>query len=293
MGAARLTLAALLLAAGCRPAPHTIVLAASSSVSDAGLLDSLVARFRRERPGIAVRTLVGGSGRLLEGAGRGESDVLLVQAPEAEVRFIRRRPSAERTPLMYNDFLLVGPPEDPAGIAGLHDPRIALARISEAGATFVSRGDGSGTHEREAALWREAGITPDGAWYVAADGGQGTALGLADRRRAYALTDRATFAALEAGIELRPLVQGHVSLVNLYSVILPGGSRHAADAAVFAGWLTSVEGRRAIADYRHDRAGFPLFAPLVVGRSLPFSGHEDGSAGREPATAPQVTPAVP
>jgi len=293
VGPARLTLAALLCCIpACRAAPGSLILGASSSVSDSGLLDSLVAGYRRAHPGARVRTVVAGSGPLLDLARRGSADVLLVQAPEAEERYLRETPAAERIPFMYNEYLLVGPADDPAGIAGLRDPLRALDRIERTQARFVSRGVGSGTHEREAALWREAGIEPRGDWYMEADEDQAVTLRLAGRRRAYTLTDRATFARLEPELALEPLVRGQVSLLNLYSVIVPGGSGRAA-AVEFARWLTSLPGRRTIAGFGQDHAGFPLFAPVLVGRSLPFPVGMEEDSSAEDSTSSGVTGPAP
>lgn len=275
MGAARLTFAAILpaaLVAGCGEPPPSLVLAATTSTYDSGLLEHLVSRFESVRPEARVRTIVVGSGEALELGRRGDADVLLVHAPAAEDRFLRDGHATERVPVMYNGFVIVGPPEDPAGIAGLADPRVALARIRERSAAFVSRGDSSGTHERELALWREAGIELRGEGYVEAGEGQAITLQIADERRAYTLTDRATFAVFERLVDLVPLAEGHSSLVNLYSVIVPVRSGHPGEAATFADWLTSAAGRMAIAEFRRDASGTPLFSPLLVGQELPIPG---------------------
>lgn len=281
MGASRLTIATILLTAallaGCGERPSSLVLAATTSTYDTGLLEHLVSRFESGRPDARVRTIVVGSGEALELGRTGDADVLLVHAPAAEDRFLSEGHATERTPIMYNGFVIVGPPEDPAGIAGLADPRLALARIRARSAAFVSRGDSSGTHERELGLWREAEIEPGGEWYVEAGEGQATTLQVADERRAYTLTDRATFAVFERLVDLAPLVEGHASLVNLYSVIVPARSRHPDEAAAFADWLTSAAGRAVIAEFPKDESGIPLFSPLLVGQELPIPGllHED------------------
>lgn len=260
---ARLLLPVLLFGAGaCGDATPALILAATTSTYDSGLLDSLVSRFRRETPGLVVRTIVVGSGEALELARRGDADVILVHAPRAERRFVADGHAAERVPVMFNDFLLVGPPADPAGVSGILEPARALARIAEAGETFVSRGDSSGTHEREIAFWAEAGITPRGAWYVESGQGQGTTLQIASERRAYALADRATFDVLRDILDLVPVVEGDASLMNVYSVIIPVAAAHPDEATVLASWLTSESGRRAIADFRLPGAADPLFTPM-------------------------------
>jgi tungstate transport system substrate-binding protein len=171
---------------------------------------------------------------------------------------------------MYNDFMLVGPPEDPAGIRGLREATLALDAIATAAAEFVSRGDGSGTHERERELWDAAGISPSGDWYLESGQGQGTSLQLTSERRAYTLVDRATFTTLRRLLRLEPLVQGDPALVNLYSLIRVSRAAHSSSAGVLVDWLTSEEGRLAIASFGSDPEGIPLFIPLVVGQTLPI-----------------------
>ncbi len=245
------------------------MLGATTSTYDSGLLDSLIARFWSARPGYQVRPIVVGSGQALELGRRGDVDVLLVHAPQAEDRFMADGHGVDRVPLMYNDFVLAGPPEDPAAVRGMSEATRALAAIAAINAEFVSRGDGSGTHEREAGLWEAAGISPAGDWYVVSGQGQGTSLQLAGELGAYTLVDRATFTMLRPLLRLEPLLQGDPALVNLYSVIVASRAAHPAAARVFADWLTSEEGRLAIASFGSDAEGVPLFTPLVVGRTLP------------------------
>jgi len=251
--------------AACGDAPPSLVLAATTSTYDSGLLDSLVTRFQRDTPGLVVRTVVAGSGQALELGRRGDADVLLVHAPAAEKHFIAAGYATRRTAVMENDFMLVGPPTDPAAVSGTGEPAEALRRIAEAEASFVSRGDSSGTHERELALWAEAGVTPREPWYVEAGQGQGTTLQIASERRAYALVDRATFEVLSQVVDLVPMVEGGPSLLNVYSVIIPTASAHPEEAVLLAHWLTSEKGRQAITDFRLPGAAEPLFKPFVPG----------------------------
>jgi len=271
-----------------------LILAATTSTYDSGLLDSLLAAFSREHPDIRVRTVVTGSGQALELGRRGDADVLLVHAPAAETRFVRAGYAAERVPVMENDFLILGPAADPAGIRGLTDPPGALARIAAHEATFLSRGDSSGTHERELAIWALAGVRPAPRWYLESGQGQGTTLQIASERRAYTMSDRATFGVLEGIVDLVPLVQGHASLVNRYSAILPTASAHPAEASTLIRWLTSEPGRRAIADFRRDRAGVPLFSPVVSAAPDPEPGDtpraDTDPAATQDAPPPTVTP---
>ncbi len=280
-------LAALVLVAagvgGCgRAGEGGLVLAATTSTHDSGLLDTLVARFEATRPDLRVRTIVVGSGEALELGRRGDADVLLVHAPPAEERFMRDGHGLSRAPVMFNDYVIVGPGDDPAGIRGLGHPATALKRIAERRARFVSRGDSSGTHVREMELWTAAGAAPAGEWYLESGQGQGTSLHVASERRGYALTDRATYSQLRSLVRLDVLVEGDPALLNLYSVILPARSARPAAAAAFADWLTSSAGRNAIAAFR-TAAGEPLFTPLLVGAELPIPApHADGDTASPP-----------
>ena len=244
---------------GCDTQP-SLVLAATTSTYDSGLLESLVGEFETAHPDLAVRTVVVGSGEALELGRRGDVDVLIVHAPAAEARFVDEGHSIRRHPLMSNDFVLVGPPEDPAGVAGLA-PAAAFARIARSGATFVSRGDSSGTHERELAIWRDAGVTPSRPWHLETGQGQGTSLQVANEREAYFLTDSATFDVLSGIVDLVPLVSGGADLRNEYSVIVPARAANPAAAALLADWMLSDVGRGAISGFRSRATGRPLFTP--------------------------------
>ncbi len=277
----RSRLAALLLGlvplAGCDADRASVVLAATTSTYDSGLLERLVRAYQEAHPERRIRTVVVGSGEALELGRRGDADVLLVHAPEAENRFVEAGHALERTPVMYNGFVIVGPAEDPVGIRDLADPSDALRRVAAARASFVSRGDGSGTHERELALWREAGVSPDGPWYIESGQGQGTSLQLASERRAYTLTDEATFRVLARLLDLAPLVEGDGSLLNLYSALVTRAGRRPREGAAFVEWLTSEAGRAVIATFGVGEGGAPLFTPLLVGTRLPIPAPHGGS----------------
>ncbi len=277
MDSSRIARSALVIALGCAAAGagcgsrrDAVVLAATTSAYDPGLLDSLVTRFQTGHPLLKVRSVVVGSGQALELGRRGDADVLLVHSPEAEERFMADGHGVDRVPVMYNDFLLVGPAADPARVRGVAEVGGAFAMIAEAGARFVSRGDDSGTHAREMAVWRDVGISPEGDWYLVSGQGQGTSLQLASERDAYTLVDRATFAVLRPHLRLQPVVQGDPFLVNLYSVIRTRRARDPDRAGVFADWLTSEEARLLIASFGADEGGYPLYTPLVVGATLPI-----------------------
>jgi tungstate transport system substrate-binding protein len=258
--------AAALAAAGCSapPAPGGLTLATTTSTQDSGLLDALLPRFR-EQTGIDVRAVAVGTGQALELGRRGDADVLLVHDPAGEQRFVDEGFGVGRRPVMWNDFVLVGPPADPAGVKGLASAAGAFARIARAGAPFVSRGDESGTHVKERAVWRRAGIEPGGAWYVRAGAGMGQVLRMADEKRAYTLADRGTFLALRPGLDLAILCQGDPLLVNPYSVILVNPAKHShvrAEAArKFADFLLAPPTQRLIGDFGKDHFGQPLFFP--------------------------------
>src|SRR5688572_30515060 len=187
-----LALAALVPPAGAQA--RAVILSTTTSTLDSGLLEVLVPLVERQT-GLTVKTIAVGTGQALALAARGEADVTLAHAPALEKKYVAEGKLLNRRLVMSNDFVIVGPPADPAGIKGRRSAAEALARIAAAGARFVSRGDNSGTHLLEQNLWAAAAVTPGGAWYIEAGQGMGATLGLAADRRAYALTDRATFLA--------------------------------------------------------------------------------------------------
>lgn len=247
---------------GCTRPAESITLATTTSVQDSGLLDVLVPRFQ-ERTGIVVKVVAVGSGQALELGRRGDADVLLTHTPSAEKTFIAEGYGTERKPVMYNDFVLVGPHADPAAVRQARSIVGAFAQIAEGQHLFVSRGDASGTHDKELSIWRAAAITPQGPWYLQAGSGMAHALRLASEKRAYTLTDRGTFLSLEHALELAVLSQGDPLLKNEYAVILVDGSRHPhvrADAAGrFADFLLSPEIQAIIGRFGVETHGRPLF----------------------------------
>src|SRR5438046_5210407 len=221
-----LALAAGLVAAPCRPLPplsaqsREVLLATTTSTRDAGLLDSLLPVFERQT-GYRVKVIAVGSGQALAMGRRGDADVVLSHAPEAERVLVDSGYFVRRRLVMHNEFLVVGPAADPAGLRGLSDAVAALRRLVERRAPFVSRGDQSGTHQREQLLWKRTGIAPptrDG-WYVESGQGMGATLQLADEKRAYTLTDRATYLAWRDKLQLVPMVEGDSLLYNVYHVL--------------------------------------------------------------------------
>ena len=246
--------------------PPAVLVATTTSTANTGLLDTLFAAFENET-GIRVRYIAVGTGAALRLGMNGDADVVLAHDPDAEEAFVRAGYGTARVPLMANDFVLLGPPSDPAGAASAPTAADAFRRIAERQARFVSRGDSSGTHMKEAGLWRQAGISPSGRWYVDAGQGMGACLVLAAESRAYVLSDRATFHARGDSLQLRILHEGDPALSNPYSVIAvsperrPGGS--AVGARRLIAWLTSEDGQHRIAAFRSN--GHVLFLPNADG----------------------------
>lgn len=271
----RRTVFAGLLLAAYRPAraeaAGTVVLASTTSVENSGLLAAILPQFTAQT-GIAVRVLALGTGQALAVTARGDADLLLVHDPEAEQRFMDEGHGAERHEVAWNDFVIIGPAEDPARVAGGHDAAAALLQIDRARAPFVSRGDNSGTHAQERRLWRAAGLDPmqsgpmrpGAGWYRDIGGGMGAALNAASAMGAYTLSDRGTWLAFNNKGSLRIVVEGGSALLNRYSVIVPTPAGHRPEgrepARRLAQWLTSTDGRTAIGAY--TLAGQRLFHPV-------------------------------
>lgn len=244
----------------------TVILSTTTSTQDSGLLDVLVPMFERQT-GFTVKTISVGTGQALALAARGEADVTLAHAPALERTYVAEGKMRNRRLVMYNDFLVVGPETDPAKIRGERRVAEALRRIAAAPARFVSRGDRSGTHSLELALWKQAGIEPAGAWYIESGQGMGATLGIANDRRGYTLTDRATLLAFRRRIQLQPMVEGDRALLNVYSVMEvnpANGSRvNAAGGKAFADFMVSPAAQQVIGSFGADRFGQPLFVPVA------------------------------
>jgi tungstate transport system substrate-binding protein len=261
-------LACLLAVAACARsalAQRFITVASTTSTEQSGLFRHLLPRFQL-KTGIEVRVVALGTGQALDLARRGDADVVLVHARAAEEQFLEQGHGVQRFPVMYNDFVIIGPRADPAGIAGGRDTLEALRKIKAAAAPFVSRGDRSGTHIAELDLWSMAGIAINrekGPWYRETGQGMGPALNTASSMNAYLLSDRATWLAFRNRGELAILVEGDRRLMNQYGVMLVNPARHPSvkrgDAQAFIDWLVSAEGQAAIAAYRIG--GEQLFFP--------------------------------
>jgi tungstate transport system substrate-binding protein len=257
-------LALALLSAG-PAAAEFIIVQSTTSTQNSGLLDHILPRFTA-KTGIEVRVVAVGTGQAIKNARNGDGDVLLVHAKSAEEAFVREGFGIKRHDLMYNDFVVVGPSSDPAGIGGLSDAPKALARIALTKTPFASRGDDSGTHKKERQLWSLAGLVPwktRAKWYRETGSGMGATLNVAVAMGAYALTDRATWIAFANKGRHRVLVEGDRRLFNQYGVILVNPAKHprvkAKEGKALINWLLSEEGQMAIAGFRV--AGRQLFFP--------------------------------
>jgi tungstate transport system substrate-binding protein len=245
-------------------AGQPVILSTTTSTQDSGLLDVLVPFFEKNT-GTRVKTVSVGTGQALALAARGEADVCLVHAPDSEKKYVADGLLLNRRLVMHNDYIVVGPTEDPAKIKGLASAADALKRIAEAKAAFVSRGDNSGTHQLEKKLWKEAKLEPAGAWYLQAGQGMGATLGIASEKRAYALTDRGTFLAFQKRVQLVNLVEKDRVLLNIYSVLEANATKfprvNAAGGKAFADFMLSKEVQDIIRIFGVDTYGEPLFFP--------------------------------
>lgn len=241
-----------------------IILSTTTSTQDSGLLDLLVPMFEK-KTGYTVKTISVGTGQALALGAKGEADVCLVHAPDSEKKYVADGLLLNRRLVMHNDFIIVGPGEDPAKIKGLASAMDALKRIAEAKATFVSRGDNSGTHQLEKKLWGEAKIQPAGSWYLQAGQGMGATLTIASEKRAYTVTDRGTFLAFQKRVQLVNLVEKDRMLLNIYSVLEPNAAKfprvNAAGGKAFADFMLSKETQELIKTFGVDKYGEPLFFP--------------------------------
>jgi tungstate transport system substrate-binding protein len=260
---------AMMLLLGTTPVQaqeKTIILATTTSTQDSGLLDVLIPVFEK-KTGYFVKTIAVGSGQAMTMGQKGEADVLLVHSPAAEKKFIDEGYGVNRRLVMHNDFVIVGPADDPAGIKGMKSSPEALKKIASKGALFVSRGDNSGTHAKEKALWKQAGVNYEGEkWYQQTGAGMGQTLNVAAEKKGYTLTDRGTYLALKKNLANLPiLVEGDASLLNVYHVIEVNPAKwpkvNAKGAKAFADFMVSRETQDIIRTFGVDKFGSPLFFP--------------------------------
>jgi tungstate transport system substrate-binding protein len=237
-----------------------MIMATTTSTRDTGLLDVLVPAFERSGS-CSVKTVAVGSGQALDLGARGQADVLLVHSPDAEETFMKEGHGSSRLAVMHNDFVLVGPPADPAHAARAGGILPALEAIAATKSPFASRADDSGTNAKELKLWQQTGITPSGSWYIKTGQGMGTTLVIASEKRAYTLSDRGTYLATKH-LDSKILVQGDHALQNPYHVIVvKHGGTNVGCARAFARWITSPPTQRLIAGFGKSKYGQALFHP--------------------------------
>lgn len=243
-----------------------IILATTTSTMDSGLLDVLIPMFEK-KTGYNVKPNAVGTGQALAMGDQGNADVLLVHAPADEVKLVQKGTVINRQLVMHNDFIIVGPPSDPAGIKGTKKAVDALKQIAAKGAIFVSRGDDSGTHKMEKSLWKAANLQPQGKWYQEAGAGMGQTLNIASEKSGYTLTDRATYLSLKKNLKLDIMVEGEKSLLNIYHVMqvnpekFPGMKINSQGAKAFVDFMLAPETQKVIGDFNKDKYGQSLFFP--------------------------------
>lgn len=247
------------------PANPNLILATTTSTQDSGLLDVLVPLFE-EQTGYTVQTVAVGSGEAMKMGEEGNADVLLVHAPSSEVAFMDAGHGTDRFLVMHNDFIIVGPASDPAGIKGMATAKEAFTAIFNAGAPFITRGDDSGTHKKELALWKAAELDPAGqAWYTETGQGMGASMIVASEKAAYILTDRATYLANKDNYQLEILVEGDQGLLNVYHVITVNPDKsdkiNYEGALAFANFMVDAATQAVIGEFGVEKFGQPLFFP--------------------------------
>ncbi len=241
-----------------------IILATTTSTQDSGILDYLIPIFE-DTTDYKVKPIAVGSGQALQMGREGNADVLLVHAPSAEKEFMEEGFGLERFLVMHNDFVLVGPEEDPARISEEIDITHAFNKIFESQSLFISRGDDSGTHKKELEIWELAGVTPLGEWYKESGQGMGATLRIASQKRAYTISDRATYLANKSQLDLKILIEGDKLLLNIYHVIIINPQKwptvNLTGAEAFAKFLISPDTQALIGQFGIEKFGEPLFFP--------------------------------
>lgn len=254
----------LIAGSSCRSDEAAVVMVATTtSAANTGLLDYLLPEFQND-VGIQVDYIATGTGRALMHGRNGDVDVVLVHSPTAEEDFVGEGHGVERVPVMWNDFVLLGPPDDPAKVSESEDVAGALRKISETEAPFISRGDDSGTHKKELEIWSQAAVEPNGVWYVEAGQGMGATLTMANDKQAYILTDRGTYLSRVDALELAVAFEDDPLLVNPYSIIAVNPEKHPhvnrSGGERLIDWITSPRAQALIEDYRvNGRQIFHLF----------------------------------
>jgi tungstate transport system substrate-binding protein len=248
------------------PKDRDVTLATTTSTQDSGLLDVLIPLFE-EQIGYRVKTIAVGTGQALMLAAKGEADVALVHAPRLEKKYVAQGKLLNRRLVMYNDFIIIGPSNDPAKIKSAKNAVAALKLIAQSNALFVSRSDNSGTHNLEKSLWEDTGITPKGAWYVESGQGMGATLKIANDRNAYTISDRGTYLAFVKQLTLPILLQGDRRLLNVYSVVevnpANGPKINSVGGNAFADFMLAPHTQSVIKNFGVTKFGQPLFVPIT------------------------------
>ncbi|MBC7334420.1 MAG: substrate-binding domain-containing protein [Actinobacteria bacterium] len=269
-----LAISFMLFVPSCKKSVDTeVILATTTSTLDSGLLDELLPAFEKET-GYVVKPIGVGTGEAIEMGRRGEADVILVHSRPDEDKFVEEGYGVNRRDVMHNDFIIVGPEDDPAGIKGLSCEE-AFKILAEGKAPFVSRGDNSGTHKKELAIWNKVGVEPQGDWskgdwYIETGQGMGETLRVADEKKAYTLTDRGTYLSTRDSLELVILVEGDEILFNPYGVIAVNPEKHPGldinydGAMAFIEFITGPKGQEIIKNFGVEEFGQPLFYPDVI-----------------------------
>lgn len=273
--------AAALAAAGCgKGKPTTLIMATTTSTQDSGLLDVLLPAFEKKY-NVKVKTLAVGSGEAMKIGERGDADVLMVHSPAAEEAFVKNGFGLERVPFMYNDYVILGPNADPAGIKGSKTAVEAYKKIAAAGtAVFVSRADGSGTNTAELKIWKDAGVSPKGQpWYVETGQGMGETLNIANQKQGYTMADRATYLSQKANLQVAILVEGDKALFNQYSMIVVNPAKHTniklntKNSGDLVEFVTGKQGQDMIGSYK--KYGVLLFHPNAKGQTRGMGSYKE------------------
>ena len=250
----------------CKPSPENpnLILATTTSTQDSGLLDVMIPEFEKAS-GYTVQTIAVGSGEAMKMGQECNADVLLVHSPAAEKEFMANNYGSDRRLVMHNDFIIVGPSSDPAGIKAAATSAEAFTKIADSKSPFISRADKSGTNSKELAIWKSVNITPEGDWYIETGQGMGASLTIASERSAYILTDRATYLANKDNLQLDILKEGDAALLNIYHVIVVNPANctsvNNAGAIAFADYVVSTEAQSLIGSFGTEKFGAPLFTP--------------------------------
>ncbi len=248
-------------------AEERLKVSSTTSTDNTGLFQALNPPFE-ERFACRVDVIAVGTGKALKIGEMGDSDVVFVHSRPAEDTFVAAGHGVNRRDVMYNDFIIIGPAKDPAGIRGTEDAKKALAALAKTGSLFISRGDDSGTHKKEKSLWKKAGLEPKGRWYSEAGQGMGAVIQIANEKLAYTLADRGTYLAYKNKVSLEILCEGDPDLFNPYGIMAVNPAKHPQVnyvlAMAYIGWVTSPEGQKVIREFGKEKFGQPLFIPVAV-----------------------------